>query len=359
MKTLFDQTRIGNLKLKNRLIRSATCENLARDGHMTEELFQVYKELAQGGAGTIITGFSYVLESDKAFPGMLGIYNDSYIEEYKKLTEMIHSYEANAVLQVVYCGSYTMTDVSGREIWGPSAIENRMTNVQPKEMAKEDIVLLQKAFADAVYRGKKAGFDAAQLHAAHGFLLNQFLSPYYNRRTDEYGGSVENRTRMLLETYQVIREKVGLEYPIFIKINCSDFMDQGMSFEDCKYVCRKLADEGISAIEISGNYANMQIPPGQEAYFKESAAEVAAETNIPIILVGGNRDYYLMTEILNQSLIEYFSLSRPLISEPDLVKRWKAGDTSKAECTSCNACATLDGAANCILNRKNVVVNKI
>jgi 2,4-dienoyl-CoA reductase-like NADH-dependent reductase (Old Yellow Enzyme family) len=349
MKSLFDHTRIGNLKLKNRFIRSATCENLAQQGHMTEELFQVYENLAMGGVGMIITGFAHVLESEKPFPGMLGIYDDSFIREYKQLTDMVHRYQTSILLQVVYCGSFTMADVGGQEIWGPSAVENVLTKVQPKEMTKEEISCLLKAFADAASRAKQAGFDGIQIHAAHGFLLSQFLSPYYNRRTDEYGGSIENRSKIVLETYTAIREKVGDEYPVLIKINCSDFMDQGMAFEDCKYVCKKLAAAGINAIEISGNLMNLS--PQGESYFKDYAAEIAAEIDTPIIVVGGNRDYESMAKTVNQTQIEYFSLSRPLIAQADLVKRWESGDVQKAKCVSCNACSNLDGGIKCILNR--------
>jgi len=349
MKTLFDQTRIGNIRLKNRLIRSATGETLAKEGHLSAELGEVYEELAQGGVGTIITSFAYVVESEQPFPGMLGIYDDSLIKDYKWLTDMVHSYETNIILQMVYCGSYRMKEAGEQEIWGPSAVENLQTHIRPQEMTVENITSLQQAFAAAAVRAKQAGFDGVQLHAAHGFLLNQFLSPYYNRRTDEYGGTIENRSRMILETYSAVREAVGAEYPVLIKLNNSDGIDQGMILEDCRYVCRKLAEARIDAIEISGAWH--QFIARQNSYFKEAAAEIAGENNVPVILVGGNRDYQAMTEILNQTAIEYFSFSRPFIAEPGLVNRWQRGDVSRAKCISCNSCANLNGGLTCILNR--------
>jgi len=350
MKTLFDKTSIGNIQLKNRLIRSATGEILAKNGHMSADLFNVYENLAKGGVGTIITSFAHVVESEKPFPGMLGIYDDSFIEEYKRLTEIVHGYGTNIILQVVYCGSYRMEELGEREIWGPSAVANLQTHIQPKEMTIEDIVNLQKAFADAAARAKQAGFDGVQIHAAHGFLLSQFLSPYYNHRTDEYGGTIEDRARMVLETYSAIREKVGVEYPVLIKINNSDGMEQGMTFEDCKYVCKKLSEAGIDAIEISGAWH--PFTARQDSYFKDNAGEIATENNVPVILVGGNRDYHSLTEILNQSTIKYFSFSRPFIAEPNLANRWENGDVSKSKCISCNGCCVnLDGGVKCILNR--------
>ena len=349
MKTLFDQTRIGNIRLKNRLIRSATGETLAKEGHLSAELLEVYEELARGGVGTIITSFAYVVESEQPFPGMLGIYNDSFIEEYKRLTDMVHRYETNIILQMVHCGSYRMKEAGGQEVWGPSAVENLQTHIQPGEMTVENILALQKAFATAAARAKQAGFDGVQIHAAHGFLLNQFLSPYYNRRTDEYGGTIENRSRMILETYSAVREAVGDRYPVLIKLNNSDGMEQGMTIEDSKYVCRRLAEAQIDAIEISGAWH--QFTARQDSYFKETAAEIAVENNIPVIVVGGNRDYQAMTEILNQTAIKYFSFSRPFIAEPGLVNRWQRGDVSRSKCISCNSCANLNGGLTCILNR--------
>lgn len=242
-----------------------------------------------------------------------------------------------------------MEELGGRETWGPSVLENLQTHVQPKEMTIEDIVNLQKAFAEATSRAKQAGFDGVQIHAAHGFLLNQFLSPYYNRRKDEYGGTIENRMRMVLETYLAVRKTVGSEYPVLIKINNSDGMEQGMTFEDCKYVCKKLTEAGIDAIEISGAWH--QCTAIQNSYFKDDAAEIAAENNVPVILVGGNRDYYSLAEILNQTAIKYFAFSRPFIAEPDLANRWKSGDVSKSRCITCNGCcAKMDGGIKCILN---------
>jgi len=357
MKTLFDKTRIGNMNLKNRIFRSATSENLAYEGHLTKQLYKVYEDLANGGVGTIITSFTYIVQSEHPFPGMMGIYDDSFIEEYKKLTDMVHSHETNIILEIVYCGSFTMSNVEQEEILAPSPIVNLFTKVQPKEMTKDDISLLQKAFSDAALRAKQAGFDGIQIYAAHGFLLSQFLSPYYNRRTDEYGGPIENRARMVLETYDAVRQKVGAEYPIFVKINNSDAAGQtkgqGMTFEDCRYVCGKLAEMGINAIEISGDW--LHFSPQQEAYFKEEAGKIAAEIDIPIILVGGNRNYHSMVETLNQTPIEYLSLARPLIAEPNLIKRWQNGDTSKAKCISCNAClnqaVSPKGIVGCFMNR--------
>lgn len=360
MKSLFDQTQWAGMKLKNRFIRSATYDGLADEsGHMTEELFQVYENLAKGGVGTIITGLTYVSDLEEPIPRQMGIYDDSFIDEYKKLTEMSHRYDAKMILQIACLGSQTSPRPNVKVMWGPSAIEDLFYKTTPQAMTAQDIPFVQAAFADAAFRAKKAGFDGVQMHAAHGYLLSKFLTPYYNRRTDDYGGSIENRARMVLETYQAIRKKVGPEYPILIKINCEDFMDQGMTFADCKYVCQELAKLGVNAIELSGGSPSSLPDEGtvriinaeQESYFKPYAAEMAREIKVPVILVGGNRKVTSLTEILNQTSVEYIALCRPLICESNLINRWQAGEQSSAKCVSCNKCFRL-GGTRCVFNRK-------
>lgn len=357
MKSLFDKTELAGMRLKNRFIRSATFERLAgKNGHMTKKLYEIYEDLAKGGVGTIITGLTFVSDLENVYPGQTGIYDDTFIDEYQNLTGMVHRYSASIIMQLACNGSQTPVDPdNGKAVWGPSAVEDLAYKNTPQEMTKEEIIFVQKAFADAAERAKKAGFDGVQIHAAHGYLLSKFLTPYYNRRTDQYGGDYEKRSRMVLVTYEAIRDRVGPDYPVFIKINCEDFFEQGMTFSDCKYVCRKLADLGIDAIEISGGSRSSRpnegfariIPPEQESYYKKYAAEIAQEIKTPVILVGGNRDVKVMTEILNNTAIEYISLCRPLICESDLINRWEK-DTAPAKCVSCNKCFKSGGIA-CIL----------
>lgn len=361
MKSLFNQTQLAGLKLKNRFIRSATYDGMAdKQGHMTNELFQVYENLAKGGVGAIITGLTYVSDLEEPYPGQMGIYDDSFIEEYKKLTAMSHRYDAKIFLQLACLGSQTVPSTSGKVMWGPSAIQDLFYKTTPQEMTTQDIFFVQEAFSNAALRAKEAGFDGVQMHVAHGYLLSKFLTPYYNRRNDSYGGDIENRAKIVFETYQAIREKVGFEYPVLVKINCEDFMDQGMSFADCKYVCNKLVELGINAIEISGGIPSSRPNEGiiriikaaeQESYFNSYAAEIAQEINVSVILVGGNREFTALTDIVNQTAIEYISLCRPLIRESDLIKRWQAGDLSSAKCVSCNKCFRL-GGTRCIFNQQ-------
>lgn len=344
-KTLFDQTQIKNLKMNNRLIAAAVGDHYAVNGHMTEKDFNKYEKLAKGGVSTIITGYTYI--SDYAATNeMPGINDDSFIPEYSTLTEMAHQNNVNIILQLVHPGALTFTDTPDARILGPSEVENLTSKRTPLEMTKQNIKNVQQAFADAALRAKKAGFDGVELHAAHGFLLNQFLTPYYNKRTDEYGQTDENRSRMLVETFQHVREKVGNDYPILVKINCMDGIENGITFNGFRTACEQLIQAGVDAIEVSGPW--MSFKSKDTFYFIDYAEKIAQEKEVPIILVGGVSDYAATNQVLNDTHIDYFAMARPLIADPELVNHWAAGDTSKTKCIRCNGCTRQWG--QCVIN---------
>lgn len=347
MKHVFEQTHIGNIAVKNRLVRSATWENLAAEnGHMTEKLFNLHQELAQGGVGLIITGYAFVTGDEQPNPNMMGISNDTFIADYKKLTNMVHDQGSRIVMQVAYGGPQTGFIPENRVIWGPSNIADLAYGVVPTPMTRADIKSLIQAYGDAARRVKESGFDGVEIHAAHGYLLSQFLTPHYNRREDEYGGSIENRSRIIVEIYQEIRRQVG-DYPIFLKLNGEDFIENGLSFDDCSWVAEKMAALGVDALDISGgSFASGDKNPcrqkvnsrEKEAYHAEYAAKIANEVDVPVIVVGGIRSMEVIEWLLNNTRIEFFALSRPLLTEPDLPERWRGGDRSKTKCISCNGC---------------------
>lgn len=363
MKNLFDKTNINGMQLRNRFIRSATWENKATDdGHMTFELYSIYEELARNEVGMIITGYANIVSEEKPNPGMMGIYEDSFIEEYKKLTDLVHQYNSKIVLQVAYGGTKTTYNVGDRIIFAPSEIEEMATHTLGKEMTKEEIKYIIEAFAEAARRAKESGFDGIEIHAAHTYLINQFLSPYYNRRTDEYGGSLENRMRFLKEVYGAMREKVGRSYPILVKLTATEFFNGGQSFTDTIKICKELEKIGVDAIEISGNIhgkANTMIGETfdgykiqKEGYFYPYGHKISQEVNIPIITVGGLSSLENIDKILQSTEIEYFALARPLLAEPHLIKRWQDGDCSKAKCIRCSKCRT-DVGNYCVVFNEN------
>lgn len=362
MKQLFEQCKIGGIVLQNRLMRSATWERMADErGHLTEPLRELYVKLAKSGIGLISTGYVRVLEEEQPNPQMMGIYDDSFVDEYRGLVGAVHKENSKILMQLAYGGTKTDFRVGERVIYSPDTIPGP-EGVEGTPASREDIKRLVKSYADAAFRVKEAGFDAVQIHLAHHYMLNQFLSPHYNQREDEYGGSLENRMKIVREIYEAVRECVGRGYPVWVKITCADFMEDGSSFEETVEMCREYEKWGIDAIEVSGNIHGGaeklcgQVIEGKEiakkGYFYEFARELAEEVKIPVILTGGIRSPEDMEEMLGSSEIQGFGLSRPLLAEPELVKRWKDGDRSPAKCVHCSKCRTKD-KNHCVVFNKN------
>ncbi len=366
MTKLFEQCKMGKLSVKNRFVRGATWECLADDkGHLTDELREIYYELARGGVGTIITGYAFVMEDEQPNPGMMGIYNDSFIAEYKELTDKVHSYDAKIIMQIVYGGFMTDYNVDERVIWGPSNAQDENTGTFSTEMTKEEIRILTKAFGDAARRAKAAGFDGVQIHCAHGYMLSQFISPYFNKREDEYGGSIENRARIVCEVYEAIRKEVGEDFLVTIKMNCTDGIENGgLTEEDALYFGKKLSEIGMDAIEISGGNASIKActknnksasrkkivdDVNSQSYFSDFAAKLAKEVSTPIILIGGNRNLELLEQLHEKAGIDFFSMSRPLVAEYDLIEKWAKDRNHKLKCIACNGCFRTKGK-RCVFN---------
>jgi 2,4-dienoyl-CoA reductase-like NADH-dependent reductase (Old Yellow Enzyme family) len=328
MKKLFETVRLGSLTSPNRLVRSATWEGIAnRDGSVTEAAYEIYDELARGGVGTIITGFTSVAANDSYFGGMMRLSDDALIPQYKKLTDIIHAQGIPVITQLALGAYYRPSDNGGYE------------QVEPDNMTTDDIRLVRDQFIEAAVRAEKAGFDGVQLHVAHFFFLSRFVSPAVNHRADAYGGSAENRVRLVSEILKGIREKAP-KLPITAKINSSDFTCGGLDEEQSLAQCRLLCDAGLDAVEVSGNGTSVAgvRPHRNEAYFAPFAAKLAEEVSTPVIVVGGMRSLDTMAEILNKTKIEMISLSRPLLREPDLPNKLKSGETTVSKCVSCNAC---------------------
>ncbi len=324
-KTLFDRVKLGSIELKNRLIRSATWEGLAdASGHLPETLYNTYEELAKGGVGAIITGFTSVADDDRYFDGMARLSNDGLIPEHQRLTEICHAENCPVIVQIAL-GEYD-------------------GGVEPDFMSTDDIRQVISLFVNAAIRAGKAGYDGVQIHAAHGFFLSRFISPAFNHRHDGYGGTPEKRGRILTEIIHGVRAKAPRLH-ITMKINCSDFMRGGLTPDESMTVCRLCKDAGIDSVEVSGNGTSVSgIRAGKnEAYFAKFALPLAEIVSIPVILVGGHRSAENMEQVLNAGKVDFLSLSRPLIRQPDLPNRWAAGDHRPAECISCNMCYRTPG----------------
>ncbi len=354
MKQLFEATSCMEFETKNRLIRSATWENMTtEDGHMTQPLYDVYEELARNEVGTLITGYANIVKEEQPNAGMMGIYDDSFIEEYQSLTSLVHQYGSKIILQVAYGGTKTTYQVGERIIFAPSDVPERGTKTQGKAMTIEEIAYIVEAFGKSARRAKESGFDGIEIHGAHTYLINQFLSPYYNQRTDAYGGTLENRMRFLKEIYYKMREEVGETYPILVKLTATEFFDGGLTFDETRTICKEMENIGINAIELSGNvHGSASKLVGQnfdgydieeEGYFYKYGEVVSKDVSIPIITVGGFCNIEKMEAILRETNIAYFALSRPLLAEPNLIARWMNGDRTKAKCIRCSKCRTKEG----------------
>ena len=325
MRTLFEQSQIGGLNMKNRFVRAAIGDQ-AEGGAFAGAALDNYRKLAEGGVGAIITGFILVDEREAALP-VPGLYDDCFIAGHKELTDTVHASDIPVLAQLAYAGAIMAPQegAGGLRILGPSSVANQRTGVVPKEMTNEEIRSIQQGFAQAAVRAKEAGYDGVEIHGAHNFLLSQFVTPHYNRRTDEYGGTIENRARMLLETYRTVREAVGVDFPVWVKVNSDDFMENGVSKDDCFFICRQLAAEGADAVEISGNWSAVMGQPG--ILFLDAAARIAAAADISVILTGGCRDCKELEEILQSTQIEAFGMARPFMKEPEIIGRlqdeWK------------------------------------
>ncbi len=344
---LFESTSFGGLELKNRIVRSATYEKRADvDGFVTDSLIDFYKELTQGGTGLIITGNALVHPSGRSVPQMLCIHNDHYIEKLSMLTDEVHKLGGRIVMQISHGGRQSFPAMlGGVQPIAPSVVYDPATRITPRAMEDAEIWELIDAYADAARRAMYAGFDGVQIHAAHGYLVSQFISPHTNRRDDYWGGDEERRFHFIEEMYEAIRKEVVSTFPILIKMNADDFIEGGLRPEESLRIAKRLQSLGMSAIEISGGMfesGKMTVRPNiekqeQEAYFRDAAGLFARELFIPVMVVGGIRSKSIAEEVLQKGDADLISLSRPLIREPDLPNKFAAG-TERADCISCNNC---------------------
>lgn len=365
MNALFESSDINGMIVRNRLVRSATWEGMCEDdGRPTEKLADCYANLARGGVGLIVSGYAYVMGNGKANKGQMGIYTDAFETDFRKLIDRVHSDGGALAVQIVHSGGQTETDLIGHQPVAPSAVKPEQFKEIPAELTRTQISQIIEAFVAGAARAKAWGADAVQLHGAHGYLINQFLSPHTNQRTDEYGGPIENRSRFALEVYAGVRAEVGGSFPVLIKMNGSDCIDRGLQIDDACYTAAELSDAGIDAIEVSGGVPGPRnggsVRTGidtrdKEGYFLDLARRIKESVSCPVMAVGGYRSLAKIESVLNDDGIEYVSLCRPLIREPGLPNRWEAGDRNDAACISCSRCfkpGRFEGGIYCVPGTK-------
>ena len=377
MSILFEPMKIGKMEVKNRFVRSAVLENMAKKtGEVTDDLVKVHSTLAKGEIGLIIPGYMYVHPLGQAYNYQTGIYKDDLIPGLKRITNAIHEEGGKVAFQIVHAGMQTFSRLIGTKPVGPSGeIINPISMDYSREMTEEEIKDSIEAFVDGARRVVESGADAVQLHSAHGYLINQFLSPFYNRRQDDWGGSDENRFRYLKEITTKIKKILPADMPLLIKLNTNDYTpSEGVTPRLAAIYSERLSKLGIDAIETScgsGSYAIFNMCKGdvpiqeilqalpdymkkmaeniyqdmvgkfdlEEGYNLEAAKMIKPKIGgIPLILVGGLRSKSFMEEIIEKKYVDFISIARPFIREPFLVKNFRKEKQDKVACISCNRC---------------------
>ncbi len=365
------------MEVNNRFVRSATIENLAKeDGEVTEKLIKLHSTLAKGEIGLIIPGYMYVHPLGQAFKYQTGIYKNDLIPGLKKIVDAIHKEEGKVAFQIVHAGLQTFSRLIGATPMGPSGdIINPVSMDYSREMTEEDIQESIEAFVEASRRVVETGADAIQIHAAHGYLINQFLSPFYNRRQDDWGGSDEKQFRYLKEIITKTKKVLPANIPLLIKLNTNDYTPtEGITPPLAAKYSEWLVKLGIDAIEIScgstvyaifnmcrGDVPVQEIAQAVPDYMKAMVEGIYQDMvgkynfdegynleaakmikpiigNIPLILVGGLRHKAFMEEIIEKKYVDLISMARPFIREPLLVKNFKEEKQDKVACISCNRC---------------------
>ena len=342
MSLLFTAARIGSLELPNRLVRSATAELLAdANGRPLPKLKSMYQELARGGVGLIITGHMYVHPDGKAHPHMMGIYSDTLLPGLAELASVVHAEGGYVAVQINHGGMHA-SDPSVKEAIAPSNVRASLARRTAREMTTAEVEMLIDAYAQAAHRVREAGFDAVQIHSAHGYLISQFLSPLVNKRTDQWGGDAAGRMRFLRAVCRAVRGQVGPDYPVFVKLGLQDEYEGGLSLEEGLQVVGSLESMDLDAVEISvglGTSSRKGTRTAEdEAYFRPWAHKSRRMTDLPIILVGGLRSRGMMEAVLAAGDADFISLCRPLICEPDLPNRMRLGQQERSSCISANQC---------------------
>ena len=315
-KTIYDKTQLKNMKLKSRVFFGPIIDDTFKDGKISEKAIKKYETLAKNNVA-LITPEGMMVGDSSFFPlsgrQILKIDNDGYIEDYKKLSDIVHKYNSYIIMQLNFPGLMSNSDV----LYSPSPDKGFFKNVTSKELTKEDILRIQNLFVEGAIRGKKAGFDGIEIHAAQLNFGSLFLSTKFNRRTDEYGGSVQNRARFLVETLKKIREAIGDDMTLSIKIDCED-EDNGFTESDFLEAGKILEQAGIDFISVSGT----NVFRNEELLFYERTKKLADILKIPVICIGGIKTYENADYVLKNSNIEYVAMARALMKDPELVTKW-------------------------------------
>lgn len=372
---IFTPCQIGPVTLKNRTIRSAAFENMAHGNRPTGELFNYHTAVARGGIGMTTVAYASVSRSGLSFDGQLWL-REEIVPELKKLTDAIHAEGAKASIQIGHCGNMTHRATCGQKPFSPSGRFNLYSPTFTKKMSKQDIAMIEEDFGKAVDLCRRAGFDCIEVHAGHGYLISQFLSPYTNHRKDEYGGTLENRMRFMREVITKVMKEAKDDMAVVVKTNMYDGFRSGMQVDECIQVAQELERLGVHALVLTAgfvskapmevmrgamplktlaHYMDMKkfwwlklglhiggrivIPtvPYKDAYFYETAMRFRKAVNMPLIYVGGMVDRKDMEMVLDSGFTA-FQMARALVHDTDFVNKLQSGEVERSGCKHSNYC---------------------
>jgi 2,4-dienoyl-CoA reductase-like NADH-dependent reductase (Old Yellow Enzyme family)/thioredoxin reductase len=358
-KNLFSPFQIGNLELKNRIVMPPMATNFAgEDGFINERHIAYYLRRARGGVSYITSEHTGVLRQGRAFPNMTLIDSNQHILPFKKLVEAVHKEGGKIVIQINHAGRQTSASITGSPIVAPSAIPCPVRMEMPKELSYEEIQKIIEAFGEAAHRVKETGADGVEIHMAHGYLINQFLSPFSNKREDEYGGDADRRMRIALEVLRAVRNKVGAEFPVLCRLSADEYVDGGLKIDASKEIAKALERNGADALHVSACVAAsgyLNHPPyyAEEGVFVHLAQGIKSVVGIPVITVGRIRTPELANRILEEKKADLVSMGRALIADPEVpAKTLQEKMADIIPCISCNRCiqSIRKGALACAVN---------
>lgn len=369
---LFTPFQLGPLSLRNRTIRAAAFEGMCPGHHVSKDLIAYHKAVAAGGVGMTTVAYAAVHRSGLSFPHQLWL-NDEAIPALRRLTDAVHAEGAACSIQIGHCGNMAKRSVTKCRPLAPSARINLYGPTFPKSMSLMEINDIVQSFGQAVHRARQAGFDAVEVHAGHGYLISQFLSPYTNKRSDEYGGSLENRSRFMRQVMKEVKRAAGKDMALLVKMNMSDGFKGGMETEEALRVAEMLQKDGADALVLSGGFVSKAamyilrgampvkvlahymenwlmkmfvrlfgrqlIPkePFKEGYFLEDALKFREHLNLPLVYVGGLIAREKMEEVLSHGF-ELLAMARALIHDPGFVNKLLREELQHSSCDTCNYC---------------------
>ncbi len=369
---LFTPFKLGAIRLRNRVIRAAAFEGMCPGNSPSDELLNFHRELAAGGVGMTTVAYAAVDRSGLSFPHQL-LLRKEVVPELKRLTDSVHREGAACSIQIGHCGNMAKASLAGSRPMAPTSRINLYGPTFPRAMNRNDIQNVVRSFGNAVHLARESGFDAVEVHAGHGYLISQFLSPYTNRRKDEFGGSLDNRARFMRLVTEEVKKAAGNDITVLVKMNMRDGFPGGMEIDESLEVARMLERAGADALVLSGGFVSktpmyilhgvmpvrilahymenrllkifvrlfgnqlIKAEPFKEAYFLEDALKFREQLKLPLVYVGGLISQEKINEVLDKGF-EMVAMARALIKDPAFVNKLLHQELSRSACDTCNYC---------------------